>query len=162
MRNNDILYFVGEYLDDGLRAALADGSVYEIHLVEESGTLYIGARFKTYTPPDILRSAQNQIRNALGIRRVTIDPVYPPSEFGIDRMDAVIAALKAENPAANGYFDDSQIEIDDENAQIVFNIKNGDELVILGDTTQGIALIPKKGYEEFFDMLNNFQPLGDE
>ena len=47
-------------------------------------------------------------------------------------------------------------------AMTIFNIKNGDELVILGDTTQGIALIPKKGYEEFFDMINNFQPLGDE
>ena len=152
MRNNDILYFVGEYLDDGLRAALADGSVYEIHLVEESGTLYIGARFKTYTPPDILRSAQNQIRNALGIRRVTIDPVYPPSEFGIDRMDAVIAALKAENPAANGYFDDSQIEIDDENAQIVFNIKNGVGVLLDTGADDFIASYIRDHFGKIYDI----------
>ena len=55
----------------------------------------------------------------------------------------------------------NKIIIPDE-AMTIFNIKNGDELIILGDTTQGIALIPKKDYEEFFDMINNFQPLGDE
>ncbi len=56
---------------------------------------------------------------------------------------------------------DHKIILPDE-AMNVFHLKNGDELVVLGDTTQGIALVPKKSYEKFWDMIDNFKILGDD
>ncbi len=47
-------------------------------------------------------------------------------------------------------------------AMEVFHLKDGDELIILGDTEQGIALVSKKGYEEFWDMITNFDILGED
>lgn len=43
-----------------------------------------------------------------------------------------------------------------------FGLQNGDELIILGDTTQGIAIIPKRSYTEFWEELMNLNVLGDD
>lgn len=49
-----------------------------------------------------------------------------------------------------------------EEALKVFELKNGDDLIVLGDITQGIALLPKKGYNDFISLVNNFDVLGEE
>lgn len=49
-----------------------------------------------------------------------------------------------------------------EEALNVFELKNGDDLIVLGDITQGIALLPKKGYNDFISLVNNFDVLGEE
>lgn len=43
-----------------------------------------------------------------------------------------------------------------------FGLQNGDELIILGDITQGIAIIPKRSYTEFLEELMNLDVLGDD
>ena len=49
-----------------------------------------------------------------------------------------------------------------EEALNVFELKNGDDLIVLGDITQGIALLPKKEYNDFISLVNNFDVLGEE
>ncbi len=49
-----------------------------------------------------------------------------------------------------------------EEALRIFNLKEGDELIVLGDTEQGIALVPKKSYEEFFEKVGAFEALGGD
>lgn len=47
-----------------------------------------------------------------------------------------------------------------EEALRIFNLKEGDELIVLGDTEQGIGLVSKKSYEEFFEKIGAFETLG--
>ena len=54
-----------------------------------------------------------------------------------------------------------RIQLPDQ-AMEVFGLQDGDDLVVVGDTTQGIALVTKKSYDEFIDMINQFKVLGDE
>lgn len=49
-----------------------------------------------------------------------------------------------------------------EEAMKIFNLKNGDDLIILGDTMQGMALMPKEGYTEFLSQIMNYPVLGDD
>lgn len=55
----------------------------------------------------------------------------------------------------------NRIVLSDEALQI-FGLENGDEVIILGDTTQGIALVPKDGYAEFWNQIINSPILGDD
>lgn len=47
-----------------------------------------------------------------------------------------------------------------EEALRVFNLKDGDELLVLGDTTQGMALINKKAYDDFVTQLQKLPVIG--
>ena len=55
----------------------------------------------------------------------------------------------------------NKIIIPDE-AMKVFGLENNDELIVLGDIKQGIALLPKKEYQEFINTIMSFDTLGDE
>ena len=55
----------------------------------------------------------------------------------------------------------NKIELPEETLR-VFDLKNGDDLVVLGDTTQGIALTKKKDYEQFLSQIVNFPVLGGD
>ncbi len=123
--NKDILYFVGDYLDENLRQALSGGEVSQISLDEETSALTVRARFGGFIDSGLIKNAQDEIREALEIRKVVIDAVFPPEEFGIKCVKSVVAALKAKNPAANGYLEEADIQIDDENDKLIFNIKTG-------------------------------------
>ena len=129
---NDLLYFIGDFIGGELREAFAGAKVSKIDLSEETGSLYIKAGFDRFIDSGTFALAQNEIREALGIRKVTIDAVFPSGEFGIECIDSVISALRAENPAANGYFDGAEIDIDENAKKIYFNIKTG--VGVLKDT----------------------------
>ena len=47
-----------------------------------------------------------------------------------------------------------------EEALRIFNLYDGDELVVLGDSTQGIALVNRKYYEDFINHIQNLPVLG--
>ena len=125
MEYNDLLYFIESLVSPETAGKLGGGKVTEINLDDDSKTLQITAKFPGYIHSDIIADACAQIKEKLAVNKVTINDRYDKGVFDSGCMESVIRRLKAENAAANGYFDDAQIEIDSENKMIGITIKTG-------------------------------------
>ncbi|MBQ4604435.1 MAG: hypothetical protein IJB16_07515, partial [Clostridia bacterium] len=76
MQENNILNFIGEYINPGLREIFSGGTVEHISLDEETMKLSITVRFDMYVEDRFIISAQNEIKNSLGINKAVINPLY--------------------------------------------------------------------------------------
>ena len=81
MQENNILNFIGEFINAGLREIFSSGLVERISLDEETMKLSITARFDRYIEDNFILNAQNEIKSALGINKAVITPLYPQSAF---------------------------------------------------------------------------------
>ena len=79
MNENSILSFIGEYINAGLREILSGGTVERIFLDEETMKLDISARFDRYVEDVYIINAQNEIKNAIGVNKVVINPYFSAS-----------------------------------------------------------------------------------
>ena len=114
MQENNILNFIGEYINAGLRDTFSGGQVEHIFLDEETMKLEIVAKFDRYIEDNLIISAQNEIKNTLGINKVIITPKFNASEFGEKCIPQLKRALKEKIAAANGFLDNAKFRFDDD------------------------------------------------
>ena len=135
MKDNNLLYFIGEYLPSELCDPLSGGAVSRISLDENSNTLNITASFEKYVAREILSDACKTVCEKTGIERAVIDAHYPESEFGEKCVPEIISALKAEINASDGLIDDAR-----------FLITDGSILI---ETTDGASLLNNMDADKF-------------
>jgi hypothetical protein len=122
MQENSILNFIGELINAGLRESFAGGSVEKIFLDEETMKLSITARFDRYIEDKLILSAQNEIKNALEINKVVIEPRYHHSAFSDKCAPQLMRALKENIAAANGFVENAKFSFSENSLEItVFN-----------------------------------------
>ena len=132
MKNNELIHFIGEHISDEVREALAGGTVRKILYDEAGDSLNIEANFKKYIQSEFIEDACSQVKTGLGIRKAVIEPFYPSDIFDEECMEGAFRALKAENAAANGYFDTATVSIDDDSKTICITVDSG--VGVLKDT----------------------------
>lgn len=130
MERDDLLYFIGEYLNPVLRETLSGGRVTHIDFNDATRAIEITAEFETFIDDGDIIEAQNSVKNILGINRVHIGGVYPPSQFTDRCYKTLVRELKAENPAANGFLDGAGFDFAD--GKLSINVKEG--AAILNET----------------------------
>ena len=138
MKNNELIHFIGEHISGEVREALSGGTVRKILYDEAGDSLNIEANFKKYIESDFIEDACSQVKNGLGIRKAVIEPFYPPEVFDEECMEGAFKALKADNAAANGYFDTAKVSIDDDSKTICITVDSG--VGVLKDTGADIFL----------------------
>ncbi len=122
MQENNILNFIGEYINAGLREILSGGLVEHISLDEETMKLSITARFDRYIEDNFILNAQNEIKSALGINKAVITPLYHQSAFSDKCIPQLVRAVKENIAAANGFLENAKITVNDNRIEIfVFN-----------------------------------------
>ena len=131
MNNDDLLYFIGEYLSEKSSAALEGGTVTDIFFDEQSGALDIKAKFPNFIDDDTITAAQNEASTALGISRVDIDCFYEGVEFDSAAFNTVIRKLKAAKPAVNGFLENAILKISGNEINIKVPV-GGDVLTDIG------------------------------
>ncbi|MEE1012545.1 MAG: hypothetical protein U0L11_11000, partial [Acutalibacteraceae bacterium] len=122
MQENSILNFIGELINAGLCEMLAGGCVEKIFLDEDTMRLNISARFDRYIEDKFIISAQNEIKNALEINKVVIEPYYHQSAFSDKCVPQLVRALKENIAAANGFLENAKFDFGENSLEItVFN-----------------------------------------
>ncbi len=127
MQENNILNFIGEYINPGLREIFTGGTVEHISLDEETMKLSITARFDMYIEDRFIISAQNEIKNALGINKAVIIPLYHSSAFTQACVPQLVRAMKDNIAAANGFLENAQFTLKDGIVEVY--IFNGAEIL---------------------------------
>ena len=128
MQENSILNFIGEYLNPGLREIFSGGTVENISLDEETLKLSITARLDMYVEDRFVISAQNEIKNALGINKAVIIPHYHQSAFTQACVPQLARAMKDNVAAANGFLENAQFTVKEGVVEIY--VFNGAEILI--------------------------------
>ncbi|MBQ2903631.1 MAG: PolC-type DNA polymerase III [Clostridia bacterium] len=128
MQENSILNFIGEYINPGLREIFSGGTVERISLDEETMKLSITARFDMYVEDRFIISAQNEIKNALGINKAVIIPLYHRNAFTQACVPQLARAMKDNIAAANGFLENAQFTLRDDAVDIY--VFNGAEILI--------------------------------
>ncbi|MEE1137510.1 MAG: PolC-type DNA polymerase III [Acutalibacteraceae bacterium] len=122
MQENNILNFIGDFINPGLREVFAGGTVEKISLDEDTMKLSITARFDRYVEDGFILSAQNEIKTALGINKTVIEPKYLRSAFSEKCAPQLMRAMKENIAAANGFLENAKFTFGEESVEItVFN-----------------------------------------
>lgn len=145
MQDNNILNFIGEYISQGLREILSHGLVEHISLDEEAMKLSITARFDTYIEDKHIISAQSEIKNAVGVGKVMIIPLYNRSEFTHECVPQLIRALKENIAAANGFLENARFTFNDNSVEI--SVNNGAEILIEAGAREFLSKYIKDTFE---------------
>ena len=146
MQENNILNFIGELINAGLREILAGGSVEKIFLDEDTMKLSITARFDRYVEDNYIISAQNEIKSALGINKVVIEPHYHSSAFSDKCVPQLVRAMKENIAAANGFLENAKFDFKEELIEIT--VFNGAEIL----AEAGVKEFLTKYIKETFDL----------
>lgn len=145
MDNNGILNFIGDCLSDKLKELLKDGAVTEISFDEETLTLSITAKFSNYIPIEALAKAQKQVRETLDINKVCIKGIYPESALSSECVSGLIAVLKNNIAAANGFLLDSEFEFGEK--EISIKVKDGADILNSAGTADFLSKYIREHFE---------------
>ena len=132
MQENNILNFIGEHINAGLREIFTGGLVERISFDEETMKLSITARFDRYIEDNFILNAQNEIKSALGINKAVITPLYHQSAFSDKCIPQLIRAVKENIAAANGFLENAKFTVKD--GEIEIYVFNGADILIEAGT----------------------------
>ncbi len=137
MQENNILNFIGDYINAGLREIFTGGLVERISLDEETLKLSIVARFDRYIEDNFILNAQNEIKSALGINKAVITPLYHQSAFSDKCIPQLVRAIKENVAAANGFLENAKITVKDNIIEIF--VYNGADILIESGTKDFVS-----------------------
>ena len=127
MQEKGILNFIGDCLSDKLKQLLSDGEVTAISFDEEALALSLSAKFNNYIPIESLSLAQREVREALGINKVSIKGEYPESSLGNDCVPGLTAVLRENIAAANGFLLGAEFSFGEH--EIGIKVKDGADIL---------------------------------
>lgn len=107
MKREDLLYFIGEYLNPMLCDLLSDGKVKRVDYNAEDKRIEITAEFEKFIPDDAMVEAQDSVKEKLSVNRVHIEGIYPPSEFSEKCYKTIVRELKSESAAVGSFLDEA-------------------------------------------------------
>jgi hypothetical protein len=144
MQENNILNFIGDYINAGLREIFTGGLVESISLDEETLKLSITARFDRYIEDNFILNAQNEIKSALGINKVIITPRYHQSAFSDKCIPQIVRAIKENIAAANGFLENAKITVKENEIEIF--VYNGADILIEAGATDFVSRYVKNTF----------------
>ena len=122
MNDNSLLYFIGEYLFPDDRPLFEGAAVRSISL-SETGDLKIDVDFPSYIGYRKISKTAHELRLALENDNVDITEHYPAECLNGDVTPDLVAYLKDNRAAANGFIDNVPVDFDGD--RIVFHIARG-------------------------------------
>lgn len=120
--------YFANYIDPKLCAALGNSQITEFTVSRSDRTLAIGLVFDAFIDYDTVSEAQREISSAMELHKVVIHPKFPKSAFDINHISKILDYVRRDTPAANGFFEDAEAELED-GILTVFLKKGGKEVL---------------------------------
>ncbi len=155
MQSANVLDFIGDLINAGLREIFAGGVVEKINLDEGESRLNMTVRFDRYIEDNFIINAQNETRDALGILKVVIKPLYSRSAFSEKCIPQLKRAMKENVAAANGFLENAKFTFGDNSIEIF--VDNGADILIESGAKEFLA----KYIKETFDIQISVEIKGE-
>ncbi len=129
---------------------VADGELLSILYKQKTNSLIFQLALKQRVPFDILSDTADKIKKCLNSGMVSIYPKYSPELFNSDGVWDIINVLRNEGENINGYFEDAEISVEEDNVNI--ELKHIGAQMLLADNIDGKI---KKFAKGFFNRTIN-------
>lgn len=145
--------YFSNYIDSTTITYIGNGEIISFTVSREKRELSVGLSLQSFVDCGVIDSAQKQIASAMELKKVHLKPKFPKSMFSLDLMPKVFDYVKHEVPAANGFFDDAEAELEERTLTVCLK-KGGKEVL---ESQKVDRAISNKIYELFdIDYVVNF------
>ena len=105
--------YFSNYVNDDTITYIGNGDITSFTVSRQDRELAIGLNLESFVDYGIVENSQNQIARAMELKKVHINPRFPKSEFSLDNIERILEYVRHESPAANGFFDGCEAELED-------------------------------------------------
>ena len=125
---NTFSNYFSNYIDSEIAGILASSEITGLSISRNSRTVKISIRCDAFVQYSIIEKAEKQIAHNMDLKKVTIAPAFPKSEFSISNIENILEYIKKDHPTVNGFFDGAEGEIVDDTLT-VFLKKGGKDML---------------------------------
>lgn len=137
--------YFSNYVNDDTITYIGNGDITSFTVSRQDRELAIGLNLESFIDYGIVENSQNQIARAMELKKVHINPRFPKSEFLLDNIERILEYVRHESPAANGFFDGCEAELEDRTLTLCLK-KGGKDVLESQKVDRAIA---NKIYELF-------------
>lgn len=137
--------YFSNYVNDDTITYIGNGVITSFTVSRQDRELAVGLNLESFIDYGIIENSQNQIARAMELKKVHINPRFPKSEFSLDNIERILEYVRHESPAANGFFDGCEAELEDRTLTLCLK-KGGKDVLESQKVDRAIA---NKIYELF-------------
>lgn len=137
--------YFSNYVNDDTITYIGNGDITSFTVSRQDRELAVGLNLESFIDYGIIENSQNQIARAMELKKVHINPRFPKSEFSLDNIERILEYVRHESPAANGFFDGCEAELEDR--MLTLCLKKGGKDVL--ESQKVDRAIANKIYELF-------------
>ena len=105
--------YFSNYVNDDTITYIGNGDISSFTVSRQNRELTVGVSFDSFVDYAVIDNAQNQIAQAMELKKVHLKPRFPKSQFSLDGIERILEYVRHETPAANGFFDGCEAELED-------------------------------------------------
>lgn len=144
--------YFSNYVNDDTITYIGNGDISSFTVSRQNRELTVGVSFDSFVDYAVIDNAQNQIAQAMELKKVHLKPRFPKSQFSLDGIERILEYVRHETPAANGFFDGCEAELEDRTLTLC--LKKGGKDVL--ESQKVDRAISNKIYELFdLDLVVN-------
>lgn len=137
--------YFSNYVNDDTITYIGNGDITSFTVSRQDRELAVGLNLESFVDYGIVENSQNQIARSMELKKVHINPRFPKSEFSLDNIERILEYVRHESPAANGFFDGCEAELEDRTLTLCLK-KGGKDVLESQKVDRAIA---NKIYELF-------------
>lgn len=137
--------YFSNYVNDDTITYIGNGDITSFTVSRQDREFAVGLNLESFIDYGIIENSQNQIASAMELKKVHINPRFPKSEFSLDNIERILEYVRHESPAANGFFDGCEAELEDRTLTLCLK-KGGKDVLESQKVDRAIA---NKIYELF-------------
>ena len=127
--------YFGGFVNAYQLSSLGEGVIDRLTIKKDAREVYIVLQLPELVPYTEIMTAENTAKETMQLKKFIIKPRYMSDLFELNYFPSIIDCVKRKNPAANGFFDDADVSLDDNVMEI--SLKKG-----------GMELLKKQGVDK--------------
>lgn len=124
--------FFADYIDNFQLSSLGNGVIRRFAIKQAERELEMVLSLGELVDYSVFKDAEESIKNNMGLSRVSIKPRYVSSLFEPAYFPSIVAFVKKNNPAANGFFDGAETDWNENTLTVM--LKNGGKEILLAQS----------------------------
>ena len=105
--------YFGGFVNAYQLSSLGEGVIDRLTIKKDAREVYIVLQLPELVPYTEIMTAENTAKETMQLKKFIIKPRYMSDLFELNYFPSIIDCVKRKNPAANGFFDDADVSLDD-------------------------------------------------
>lgn len=120
--------YFSNYINGDIASVISNSQIASFTISREKRVLTMGLYLDCFLSFSEILKAEKAIEASMDLHKAVINPVFPKSEFSLGDIERILEYVKRDTPAANGFFDGAEAQLED-NIITIFLKKGGKEVL---------------------------------